>query len=163
MDNKVTPTTQAKLSRIQSKFRRGQSMTEFALSITFLILAFSGAIDLGRAFYTRIILDSAVSEGAHWVAAYPGCVVYGAAFGDESNVVNAPPNCQGTNSIFTRVRNESSLLLPSNVTGGWLTLPTSPIARTSWDQVQPGDTITINASYNITLLTPVMRGLFGDT
>lgn len=163
MHNKITPISsvnRADTPRVRRKHQQGQSLMEFALSVTLLILLFSGAIDLGRAFMTRIILDTAVSEGAHWVAAYPGCLLYGAAFGDESNVVNAPASCQGTNSIFTRIRNESDLLLPGSVTGVWLTKPTS---RDYWYQVQPGDTFMISVSYKVPLITPLMQAMFGDT
>src|SRR5579859_5908236 len=163
MTNKATPLAVLEKSITSPRLRklqRGQSLVEVALSLTFLILSFSGGVDLGRAFFTRITLDSAVSEGAHWAAAYPGCVLYGAAFGDLSNVVNAPPQCQGTNSIFQRIKKESTLLLPANINNVWLTLPSN---RTAWSQVVPGDTITINISYNMPLLTPVMRTLFGST
>src|SRR5579871_3653955 len=102
-------------SRTIRKLQSGQSLVEVALSLSVLILAFSGAIDLGRAFFTRITMDTAVSEGAHWTAAYPGCFLYGSGFGDLSNVVNAPPQCAGTNSISKRIANESTLLLPAMI------------------------------------------------
>jgi hypothetical protein len=141
------------------ELQRGQSLMEFALSVSILILVFSGVIDLGRAFFTRITLESAVSEGAHWMAAYPGCVAYGAAFGDGSNVRHAPPECKGTNSIMQRIRNESSLLLPANVESVTLQLPAG-ITRA--DQIVPGITMTMSVTYRMTVLTPVIKALFGD-
>src|SRR4051812_27011052 len=79
------------------KHERGQSLVEFALSAAVLLLVFSGTVDLGRAFFTRIMLDSIVSEGTHWIVAYPGCLKYGVAQNStvSSNVLI---NCAGTNS-----------------------------------------------------------------
>jgi hypothetical protein len=158
---KVTTTRQSKRRGEWRKLQRGQSLMEFALSVTILILVFSGIIDLGRAFFTRITLESAISEGAHWMAAYPGCALYGGAFGDASNVVKAPPACVGTNSIIQRIKNESNLLAPINVKKVELRIPPgSPVSR--FDQIQPGHTLLVYIEYEMTVLTPVIKGLFGD-
>ncbi len=148
-----------RLTPKKRSLQSGQSLVEVAFSVTFLVMIFSGAIDLGRAYFTRITMDSAISEGTHWTAAYPGCFLYGAAFGDLSNVVNAPTACQGSNSIYTRVRNESSLLAPSAVASTYLSTPGGIPAY----QVKPGQVITIGMKYNMPLITPLMRGLYGET
>ncbi len=158
---KVTTVKQHKHRHGWRKHQRGQSLMEFALSVSILILVFSGVIDLGRAFFTRITLESAISEGAHWMAAYPGCALYGGAFGDASNVVNAPPTCVGTSSIIQRIRNESNLLAPINVKKVELRIPPgSPVTR--FDQIQPGHTLLVYIEYEMTVLTPVIKALFGD-
>jgi Flp pilus assembly protein TadG len=164
---KETTNKQSKRLSQRRKLQRGQSLMEMALSLTMLILVFSGAIDLGRAFYTKITLDSAVSEGAHWMAAYPGCAIYGGAFGEANNVMNAPSTCKGTNSIVQRIRNESSLMLPSSVKSVYLSitpgqLDASGTAITRMDQVQPGVTLSMTVEYNMNLFTPVMKAMFGD-
>ena len=48
----------------RKKFENGQSLTEFAVSITFIILILSGIVDLGRAYFTYISLRDAAQEGA---------------------------------------------------------------------------------------------------
>src|SRR5262245_32908039 len=92
------PSNQAKQQRTWRNLQRGQSLMEFALSVTVLVLVFCGAVDLGRAFYTRLMLVSAIGEGAHWSAAYPGCLTYGVAQNDTGSS-NVDPKCQGTNSL----------------------------------------------------------------
>jgi len=43
---------------------RGQSMTEFALSLVIIITLLAGVVDLGRAFFAYIIIRDAAQEGA---------------------------------------------------------------------------------------------------
>ena len=44
--------------------RSGQSLVEFALVVPLLLLIFSGAADLGRAFYNQVALEKAVKESS---------------------------------------------------------------------------------------------------
>ena len=44
--------------------QRGQSMTEFALSLVFLLTLLAGVVDLGRMFFAYIIIRDAAQEGA---------------------------------------------------------------------------------------------------
>jgi hypothetical protein len=138
--------------------QRGQSLAELAISLPFLIITLSGIVDLGRAFFTRITLETAVSEGAHYMAAYPGCVYYGAAFGEGGNVINLPSQCAGTNSITGRMKNESNLLLPANIVSTSLNPPTGK----RMDQVVPGDIVDVSITYKMTLLTPFISSIFGN-
>ena len=46
------------------KSERGQSLTEFALILIFLLTLLSGVVDLGRAFFAYIIIRDAAQEGA---------------------------------------------------------------------------------------------------
>src|SRR5258708_4129670 len=91
------------------KHQRAQSLVEFALTLPVLLLIVSGAVDFGRAFFTTIILDSVVSEGLHYSAAYGGCLQYGVQE-DETASSYIPPQCSGTNSIRARMRFEASQL-----------------------------------------------------
>ena len=49
---------------LRSKVERGQSMVEFALGITFILLLMSGTVDLGRAYFSLLSLRDAAQEGA---------------------------------------------------------------------------------------------------
>src|SRR5579864_6831093 len=52
-------------TRVPSRPRqRGQSLVEFAISSTFLLLLAMGLIDLSRAFYYSVSLQGAAREGA---------------------------------------------------------------------------------------------------
>ncbi len=42
----------------------GQSLTEFALGITFILVLMAGTLDLGRAYFTFLSLRDAAQEGA---------------------------------------------------------------------------------------------------
>lgn len=55
----------AKLTNTQNK-QRGQSLMEFALILTFLLLLIAGVVDLGRAFFTFVSLREAAQEGASY-------------------------------------------------------------------------------------------------
>jgi hypothetical protein len=49
----------------------GQSLTEFAISMTFLLLLLSGILDLGRAYFVFLSLRDAAQEGAAYAAIEP--------------------------------------------------------------------------------------------
>jgi Flp pilus assembly protein TadG len=53
------------------KGERGQSLTELALSMTILLILLAGVVDLGRAFFTFMILRDAVKEGAVYASINP--------------------------------------------------------------------------------------------
>jgi Flp pilus assembly protein TadG len=48
----------------QKRSERGQSMTEFALSLVLLLTLLAGVVDLGRVFFAYIIIRDAAQEGA---------------------------------------------------------------------------------------------------
>jgi Flp pilus assembly protein TadG len=45
---------------------KGQSLTEFGLSVAILLILLAGTVDAGRAFFTFMALRDAVQEGALW-------------------------------------------------------------------------------------------------
>jgi len=78
---------------LRSKVERGQSLVEFALGITFILILMAGTLDLGRAYFSVLSLRDAAQEGA----------LYGSL---------APPDTAG---IRARVRATSSW--PVNFSG----------------------------------------------
>ena len=50
---------------------RGQSLVEFAILLPLLLVLILTGIDLGRLFYTRIVLTNAAREGAYYYANNP--------------------------------------------------------------------------------------------
>jgi len=50
---------------------RGQSLTEFAVSITFIMILLAGAVDLGRAYFVLLALRDSAQEGASYAAIDP--------------------------------------------------------------------------------------------
>lgn len=53
---------------VDRKGRRGNSLVEFALSSSLLIVSFSAAFQFGFAFYRYNVLESAVSAGARYAS-----------------------------------------------------------------------------------------------
>lgn len=52
----------------------GQSLTEFAISMTFLLILLSGILDLGRAYFVFLSLREAAQEGASYASIEPSDV-----------------------------------------------------------------------------------------
>lgn len=51
-------------ARVRSNVERGQSLVEFALGITFILILLAGTLDLGRAYFSFLSLRDAAQEGA---------------------------------------------------------------------------------------------------
>lgn len=60
--------TKTKLTKIR---RKGQALVEFALMGFFLGMLLAGAVDLGRAYYTSVVVANMAGEGAAYAALYP--------------------------------------------------------------------------------------------
>ena len=50
--------------------KKGQALVEFALVGVFLALLLAAAVDLGRVFYTGVIVVNMAGEGAAYAALY---------------------------------------------------------------------------------------------
>jgi len=50
---------------------RGQSLVEAAIVVPLLLLLLAGVVELGRAFYTYIVITNAAREGARYASLYP--------------------------------------------------------------------------------------------
>ncbi len=48
----------------RSTVERGQSLVEFALGLTFILILMAGTLDLGRAYFSFLSLRDAAQEGA---------------------------------------------------------------------------------------------------
>lgn len=51
--------------------RKGQALLELALLGIFLGMLLAGVVDLGRAYYTAVIVENMAGEGASYLANYP--------------------------------------------------------------------------------------------
>jgi len=50
---------------------QGQGMVEFALVLPILLLLVIGALDLGRAFYMKVVMENSAREGAYYMVYNP--------------------------------------------------------------------------------------------
>lgn len=63
-----------KQHRYTRKKERGQSLVEAALILPVLIMIMLGLLDLGRAYYSLVVLNDAADEGASYAAIRPNDV-----------------------------------------------------------------------------------------
>ena len=132
---------------------RGQSLLEFALVMPLLLLIFSGAADLGRAFYNQVALENAVKEGSLYGARFPLC-------GVPSSL------CMDPNTVSWRVQHETrnktgpvsyaSLVTP---TTNWCVDPNG--ARRNVADCVAGDSYLVAASLTFEPITPLISNIVG--
>src|SRR5258706_3740360 len=142
----MKPTRQRKQRRLQS----GQSLVEFAVTATILLLLLSGIVDLGRAFMTRVWLEDMVGEGIQHATSYGACIPFA------TNVLPSPqvdPLCATANTVLGRMENDN---------------PGIDFNRLHLDVIapltaQPGDQVVITLSYDMPTITPIMQALYGRT
>jgi Flp pilus assembly protein TadG len=56
------------------KREKGQSLTEFAVGVTFILVLLASGMDLGRAYYSYITVRDAAQEGASYASIAPSDV-----------------------------------------------------------------------------------------
>jgi Flp pilus assembly protein TadG len=116
---------------------RGQSMTELALILVFILLLLAGVVDLGRAFFTYMALREAAQEGALYGSTNPT---------DDAN-------------IETRARNASNLLqdLSSDPNAD------TSVTVTITGDACTGNAITVTVSYdNFPITMPFIGSFVGS-
>lgn len=82
-----------KKNQTQSGILKAQAAIEFALVLPILLVLVLGVLDLGRLFYTKMVLTNAAREGANFLAYSPEDSNYSyvdtfAAIYDEANSSN---------------------------------------------------------------------------
>lgn len=112
------------------KRERGQSLAEFALGITFILIMMAGVVDLGRAYFSFLSLRDAAQEGA----------LYGSL---------SPPDTAG---IRARVRDSSGW--PIDFT----TFTDSQIAVNVSGPACAGSEITVTLEMDFMLAAPFIGG-----
>lgn len=58
----------------REKREKGQSLTEFAVGVTFILIMLASGMDLGRAYYSYITVRDAAQEGASYASIAPADV-----------------------------------------------------------------------------------------
>jgi Flp pilus assembly protein TadG len=69
---------------MQSQRQKGQSLVEFALGSIILLMMLAATVDIGRAFYTWIVVHNMAGEGAEYLAYNPtnDCTLNCSSFDD---------------------------------------------------------------------------------
>jgi hypothetical protein len=140
--------------RLRRREQAGQSLLEFALVVPLLLVIFSGAADLGRAFYNYVALENAVKEGSLYGARYPIC-------GNPSAL------CLDPNTVSWRVQHETR-----NKTGpttyASLVTPTINECRDPAGVTRPvkeciaGDTYVVRGELTFSPVTPIIGNIVGQ-
>jgi hypothetical protein len=153
----------------KKRVQRGQSLAEFALSLTVLLLMLSGLVDLGRAYFTFTQLEDAVGEGALYLSSHPRCR---RAIGN--------PECEDPNNAEYRVKHSGGALVdwsdvqysgafPCNSGTSCLNIiyqdTTNPDSGYDGSDIYPdygiGDTIIVTITYQCPLITPFVPAIAG--
>src|SRR5512139_671091 len=125
------------------KAQHGQSLVEFAISLTVILLLLTGAVDLGSAFFSYVSLRDAAQEGALYGSARPIIDTNNNGKYDVGEPLN-------TAAIVNRVRSASSTPVDlsdiTNVNVG--VFPTDPPCA--------GGAILVTVSYNYKITMPLI-------
>jgi Flp pilus assembly protein TadG len=127
----------------RSRSEEGQSLVEFALvSMVFLFFVFA-LVDFGRLFFVKMEVESAIQEAAR----------YGSTGNHLPDPNNPGNNLSRVASIIATLQN--------NVVGAQLTsIQVSSLKGGANDGGGPGDMMTLTATVNMPLMTPVIAALF---
>jgi Flp pilus assembly protein TadG len=146
------------IRRHLSERTRGQSLVEFALILPVFLLLFGATLDLGRIAAARIAVEGAAREGA-FQAAEPGATYQSSHPWLTTNPWDPTTNpCDATNdSVTCRALLESRAGSVVSISPADIQMTCDPTPCASG----MGNTATVRVSGRFTLLTPVMRVLFG--
>ena len=175
-----------KLPEARRRKQRGQSLVEFALSSTVLLLLAMGLIDLSRAFYFSVNLEGAAREGARHGAWYNTAGRYNPYLDDtdimqavnqalsgsgltgtlitgngclaptDSNTVNNKPYPQSAYPALPQTVNV--YICYTNPSGTRYATVASHPTDNSW---RLGD-VNVSLLMNFQLITPFIQGIFGN-
>jgi Flp pilus assembly protein TadG len=117
---------------------QGQSLVEIALTITIMIIIFSGVLDLGRVYFAYLALQDAAAEGA--------------AYGLMNPTWHDSTDNPNPNNVEYRARNEA----PSGAV-----VFTNTVVTTQAPFATPGNKITVSVTYDYDLITPFVQLIAG--
>lgn len=89
--------------RVRLKSSGGQGLVELALLLPVLLLLVLGALDIGRAFYMKVVLENAAREGAYYM-------VYNSVDGKANSFTLAKT------AVQIEAQNSGVTLLPAEIT-----------------------------------------------
>jgi Flp pilus assembly protein TadG len=129
----------------KKNLQRGQSLTEFALSLVILMTLLAGVVDLGRMFFAYIIIRDAAQEGA----------VYGsiASKDDLPTFKNEVEN--RVKAAFTDPADSSKV--PIDLTK--LNVQTDIVGSTC---ASPGNGVKVKVEYSVPITMPFLGTVVGS-
>ena len=134
-----------KRAQNKSGSERGQSMTEFALSLVILLTLLAGVVDLGRMFFAYIIIRDAAQEGA----------VYGSIAPKDNLTVLRTEIEDRVKVAFTDPSDASKV--PIDITK--LNVQTDIIGATC---AAPGSGVRVRVEYSLPISMPFLGTILGS-
>ena len=132
-------------SKSNLRSERGQSMTEFALSLVILLTLLAGVVDLGRMFFAYIIIQDAAQEGA----------VYG-SIAPKDNLPTFKNEVENrVKAAFTDPADSSNV--PIDITK--LNVQTDIIGSTC---ASPGNGVQVKVEYSVPITMPFLGSVIGS-
>jgi Flp pilus assembly protein TadG len=135
------------INNMHDKYRseRGQSMTEFALSVVILLTLLAGVVDFGRAFYAHIIIRDAAQEGAVYGSIAPKTDI--SAFTNQvaDRVETAFTNPSDPTNLPIDI---TQMIVQTNIIG-------SPCAA-------PGNGVRVKVDYSMPVTMPFLGAVIGS-
>lgn len=129
----------------QKRNEKGQSLTEFALTLVILITLIAGIADLGRMFFAYIVIRDAAQEGA----------VYG-SIADKSDLTNFRSEVESrVKEAFTDPDDPSNT--PIDISK--LVVQTDLIGATC---AAPGSAIKVKVDYSVPVTMPFLGTIIGS-
>jgi Flp pilus assembly protein TadG len=119
-----------KKQSFKKRKERGQSLTEFAVGVTFILILLASGMDFGRAYYTYLSVRDAAQEGAAYASIAPSDV----------------------SGIRARVRESSPDPIDLS------SLSDSEITVTVSGAACAGSLVTVTLDYDFELVAPFMAG-----
>lgn len=177
-------------ARARARRQRAQSLVEFAISSTVLVLLAMGLIDLSRAFYYSVSLQGAAREGARHGAWFATAArnnpylydteimkavrqsLYGAGFSDpQINFVNpggclAPTDGNANNnkpypqSAFPTTPGTVNVYICYTTPGG---IKYGSVGSAPGDNSWKLGDVNVSILMDFQLITPFIQGIFGGT
>jgi hypothetical protein len=135
------------MSQEHSTRERGQSMVEFALTMSVLMLIAVGVLDFGRMYMTYVALQNAAGEGAMFGAIHPLWVdcCPSSEFGCHDTQVD---------QIKARARNEA----PQGTLIDWNTA--TILVEYPDGNTEEGSHITVRVQYTYQMFTPILSRIW---
>jgi Flp pilus assembly protein TadG len=127
------------------KSEKGQSLTEFALVLVFLLSLLAGVFDLGRAFFAYIIIRDAAQEGAVFGAIAPK---------DDINAFSIAVADRVT-AAFVDPSNPSEVPIDINVVNVQVDIIGSACAA-------PGNGVRVTVDYSLPVTMPFLGAIIGS-
>lgn len=125
--------------------QRGQSMTEFALSLVIMLTLLAGVVDMGRIFFAYIIIRDAAQEGA----------VYGSIAPKDNLTIFKNEVEERVKAAFTDPSDSSNV--PLDITK--LNVQTDIVGSTC---ASPGNGIKVKVEYSVPVTMPFLGAVIGS-